>query len=116
MTPRRDGLARGTRASTMALVVAAAAALGLLGCRVTLRFDQPEAGADAPNDDRSCTTDQQCSSPLPRCDRTTGRCVGCLTTSDCSGNLVCDPEQLELSRSQFVISVRICLIAETPRY
>ena len=36
--------------STIALVVAATAALGLLGCRVTLRFDQPEAGADAPND------------------------------------------------------------------
>ena len=33
-------------------VVAAIAALGLLGCRVTLRFDEPEAGADAPPADR----------------------------------------------------------------
>ena len=78
--------------STIALVVATAAALGLLGCRVTLRFDQPEAGTDAPIADRSCTTDQQCSSPLPRCDRTTNRCVGCLTTSDCAVNLICDPD------------------------
>ncbi len=78
--------------SPIALVVAATAVLGLLGCRVTLRFDQPEAGADASNDARSCTTDQQCESPLPRCAPTKGRCVGCLTTSDCTGILVCDPE------------------------
>ena len=56
-----------------ALVVAAIAALGLLGCRVALRFEQPEAGTDAPMADRACTTNQQCANPLPHCDRSTGR-------------------------------------------
>jgi len=73
-------------------VVVAIAALGLLGCRATLRFDEPEAGADAPLGDRPCTSDQQCSSPFPRCNRTTGHCVGCLTAADCAANQFCDPD------------------------
>ena len=77
---------------TVALVIAALASLGLLGCRVTLLFDQPEAGADAPIADRPCATDQRCSIALPYCDRTTGRCVGCLTTADCSESQLCDPD------------------------
>ena len=59
------------------LVVAAALSLGLLGCRVTLRFDQPDARTDAPGGDRRCVTDQECSSALPRCDPTTGLEVCC---------------------------------------
>jgi len=77
---------------TMALVIATAAALGLLGCRVTLRFDDPEAGADARRAELSCASDQECASPLPRCDPTTGTCVGCLARSDCGANQFCDPD------------------------
>jgi len=77
---------------TVALVVATVVAFCLLGCRVTLRFDQPEGGADARQDDLSCTTDQQCSSLLPRCSSTTGHCVGCLTKADCAANQFCDPD------------------------
>lgn len=80
------------RRTTMALLMVAMAALGLLGCRVALRFDQSEAGADAPKDDRGCTSDQQCASPLPRCAPTKDRCVGCLTNSDCAANQLCDPD------------------------
>jgi hypothetical protein len=77
---------------TMTFLFAAIATLGVLGCRVTLRFDQPEAGADASAADRSCVSDQQCSSPFPRCNVSTGRCVGCLTAVDCSANQFCDPD------------------------
>jgi hypothetical protein len=77
----------------MAVVVASLAALGVLGCRVTLRFDEPEAGADAPTADRPCSSDQQCSSPSPRCNRSTGRCVACLTNADCAANQFCDPDE-----------------------
>jgi hypothetical protein len=76
----------------MAVVVATSALLGLVDCRVTLRFDEPEAGADARGADRSCSTDQQCATPFPRCNQTTGRCVGCLTAADCSSNQFCDPD------------------------
>jgi hypothetical protein len=80
--------------STWALAIAAVAILALLGCRVTLSFDQPEAGVDALKDAHECSTDQQCSSPRPRCDLTKGRCVGCLTTSDCTGNQICDLDSM----------------------
>jgi hypothetical protein len=75
-----------------AMVVAATLALCLVGCRVALRFDEPEAGTDAPPADWSCTSDQQCASPFPRCSRPTGRCVGCLSNADCSANQFCDPD------------------------
>ena len=78
---------------TTTLLVVALAAVALLGCRATLRFDQPEAAADAPPDDRSCASDQQCASPLPRCNRSTGRCVNCLTNADCATNQFCDPDE-----------------------
>jgi len=74
------------------LFAALVTTLGVLGCRVTLRFDQPEAGADASPTDRSCVSDQQCSSPFPRCNVSTGRCVGCLAAADCSASQFCDPD------------------------
>jgi hypothetical protein len=74
------------------VVVAAMAILGLVGCRAALRFDEPEAGADASPADRPCTSDLQCSSPLPRCNRSTGRCVNCLANTDCATNQFCDPD------------------------
>jgi hypothetical protein len=85
-------LSTGPRGPMIVLVIVAASSFGLFGCQVTLRFDQPDARTDALGGDRRCATDQECSSALPRCDPTTGRCVRCLTSSDCSGDETCDPD------------------------
>jgi hypothetical protein len=40
----------------------------------------------------ACTTDQQCQDNAPKCDTTTGACVGCATAADCpTSQGVCDP-------------------------
>jgi hypothetical protein len=38
-----------------------------------------------------CTSNGQCPAAAPRCNSTIGRCVACLTSSDCQGGRVCDP-------------------------
>ncbi len=49
-------------------------------------------GGSGPNvpDGGSCTTDGNCMRPTPYCDVTTSRCVECLSTTNCAGDLTCN--------------------------
>jgi len=54
---RRATLSPVPRQPMSALVIAVTVCFSLLGCQVTLRFDQPDARTDALGGDRRCVSD-----------------------------------------------------------